>query len=325
MKSMVFTLIMKIVDFINFFEIYFICIYKCNKTKLMFICKKIQVIVKLTVYVLLILSRNVYAYNTNDWQNLYYPNNNYLEKLATGIPLTFPIYVCIDPDINERRKHLIREAIDIWNTAYEDHVSDLIADGLIRESDLGENIPDYQLIKVLINLKKDSDECLEDNFLSRLNFRWIDRYVFITETELVDMMPGRYFNTSTSFMRSVYRYARIEVNKEFDFYDGKSSYKEGKLFFISLMIHELGHAVGIGHHSDISNPLMHTFSNYRRSTVYTPTKEDIEILLNLHIDLEDRRMQQTILYFEEFQMINPDIWRLLKEARDIPDMGGLIH
>ena len=76
---------------------------------------------KIILYILLlVLGWNVYAYNTNDWQNFYYPNNNYLEELPAGVPRTFPILVCIDSNISERRKSLIRQAMDIWNKAYKE-------------------------------------------------------------------------------------------------------------------------------------------------------------------------------------------------------------
>ena len=135
---------------------------------------------------LLVLGWNVHAYNTNDWQNFYYPNNNYLEELPTGVPRTFPIFVCIDSNISERRKSLIRQAMDIWNKAYKDHVSYLIKEGILYKSDLGENIPDYTLLKILFNLDG-SGRCPKDDFVYRSNFRWIDRYVFITETIFADL------------------------------------------------------------------------------------------------------------------------------------------
>ena len=249
---------------------------------------------KVILYIVLILGWNVYAYNTNDWQNLYYPNKNYLERLPTGIPRTFPIYVCIDPNISKRRKHLIRQAMDIWNKAYKDHVSYLIKEGVLYKSDLGENIPDYKLLKILFNLKG-SDECPRDKFLYRSNFRWIDRYVFITETLFADLpterksrTTGRYKNKD-EYIRSFDNYVRIEINKESNLYAGEATYKSGEMFFITVMIHELGHAIGILHHRNTSNPLMYEYNTFIWDTVYVPTKEDIEILLNLHINLNYRK------------------------------------
>ena len=254
---------------------------------------------KIILYILLVLGWNAYAYNTNDWQNFYYPNNNYLERLSAGIPRTFPIYVCIDSSISERKKQLIRQAMDIWNKAYKDHVSYLIKEGILYENDLGENIPDYTLLKILFNLKG-LDECPRDNFLYRSNFRWIDRYVFITETIFADLTKekrertkGRYGNKD-AYIRSFFDHTRIEINKEANLYDGEASYKAGEMFFITVVIHELGHAIGILHHINTSNPLMYEYNIFIQNKVHLPTKKDIEILLSLHIDLEDRRRPTTI-------------------------------
>ena len=74
---------------------------------------------------MLILTWNIYAYNTDDWQNFYYPNKNYLKALPTGVPRTFPILVCIDPNINARRTQLIKQGIDIWNKVYLPTVKDI--------------------------------------------------------------------------------------------------------------------------------------------------------------------------------------------------------
>lgn len=213
--------------------------------------------------------------------------------------------MCIDPKISNRRKHLIRQAMDIWNSAYKNHVSHLIKEGILHESDLGENIPDYTLLKILFNLKG-LDECPRDNFLYRSNFRWIDRYVFVTETKFGDLTKegrkltkGRYDNKD-AYIRSFFNHTRIEINKEANLYDGKASYKEGELFFITVMLHELGHAIGLVHHENISNPLMYEYNTFIWDTVYVPTKEDIEILLNLHIDLEYRRKPPAVSPFHDY-------------------------
>ncbi|MDE0518187.1 MAG: hypothetical protein OXH36_01325, partial [Bdellovibrionales bacterium] len=152
--------------------------------------------------------------------------------------------------------------MDIWNRAYKNHVSHLIKEGILYKSDLGENIPDYQLFKILFNLDG-SDRCPQDNFVYRSNFRWIDRYVFVTETIFTDiskekrkLTKGRYDNKD-AYIRSFFNHTRIEINKEATLYDGEDLYKNGSLFFITVMLHELGHAIGLFHHKDISNPLMY--------------------------------------------------------------------
>ncbi len=68
------------------------------------------------------------------------------------------------------------------------------------------------------------------------------------------------------------------------------------------MLHELGHAIGLNHHENTSNPLMYKFNNFIWHTIYRPTKEDIEILLSLHIDLEDRRSPTAISPFHGCQV-----------------------
>ena len=236
----------------------------------------------------------MYAYNTNDWQNFYYPNNNYLEELPTGIPRTFPIYVCIDPKMSNRRKYLIRQAMDIWNKAYKDHVSQLIKEGVLYESDLGENIPDYQLLRILFNLDG-SDECPTDHFYYRMNFRWRERYLFITESKFTEYteeaerkrIAGKH--KPDHYLEFFQKEYLIRINPAVNLYDGEASYKKGELFFITVVIHELGHTIGIAHHTNKSNPLMYEYNNFIRNKVYRPTKEDIEILLSLHIDLAYRR------------------------------------
>ena len=171
---------------------------------------------------------------------------------------------------------------------------------MLSKSDLGENIPDYKLLKILFNLDG-SDRCPRDNFLYRSSFRWIDRYVFVTETLFTDVpeerrkrIKGRYSNKDT-YIRSFFNHTRIEIKKTANLYEGEASYKEGELFFITVMIHELGHAVGIVHHENTSNPLMYKFNKFVWHKVHLPTEEDIEILLNLHINLEDRRRPKSII------------------------------
>ena len=81
---------------------------------------------------------------------------------------------------------------------------------------------------------------------------------------------------------------------EANLYDGEASYKEGELFFITVMLHELGHAIGMVHHTNTSNPLMYKVNKFIWHTVHLPTKEDIEILLSLHINLEYRKKPPTV-------------------------------
>ena len=245
---------------------------------------------KCIVILLLFFTWNIFAYNTDDWQNFYYPNEDYLKELPTGVPRTFPIFVCIDPNVNARRTQLIKQGMDIWNKAYKDHVSYLITRGVLRESDLGENIPDYKLFRILSSMDG-SGNCPTDAFLSRLNFRWRERYLFITETIFTDLskanrkkVKGRYI--PDLYMRFFDKEQRIEINKDANFYTGTASFKQGMLYFLTVMLHELGHAVGIGHHKDQSSPLMYATNRFIWNTIYLPTVKDIEILLSLHIDLE---------------------------------------
>ena len=122
--------------------------------------------------------------------------------------------------------------MDIWNRAYKNHVSHLIKEGILYKSDLGENIPDYQLFKILFNLDG-SDRCPKDNFYYRMNFRWRERYLFITESKFTEFkeeaerkrragkyQPEHYLN----FFQKEYL---ITINPEADLYDGEVEYKQG--------------------------------------------------------------------------------------------------
>ena len=105
---------------------------------------------------------------------------------------------------------------------------------------------------------------------------------------------GRYDNKD-AYIRSFFNHTRIEINKEANLYDGGASYKAGEMFFITVVIHELSHAIGILHHINTSNPLMYKYNTFIHNKVHLPTKADIEILLNLHINLEYRKKPKSII------------------------------
>ena len=102
------------------------------------------------------------------------------------------------------------------------------------------------------------------------------------------------------------------MNNEANLYDGGASYKAGEIFFITVVIHELGHVIGILHHKNTSNPLMYEYNTFIRNTVHN-LKAYIELYKSKGVVFRSKRASSHLTYYKKkvtVFLIFPDIYEL---------------